>query len=402
MNEIRVGLVGLGPRGRGCWARHFRQMPGYRLAAVCDRFTEQVEKTMREIDDPDVAAYRDFSSMLKEASPDAVGICSDPDRQVDLAVEALEAGVHVMTEVPTAFTMDDLWWLVTTVEKTGLVYQLGEQTRHWGFVDAWRGIVQSGAMGRIVCAEGQYIGYYGTHWFFYDIETGRYLPLDEARSNPRARPTWRRGMHPIWYLPHELSPLLKILDDRVVEVVAMGTPLEVARVPEANKRDMEIALMLTAKGTLMRLSCGFTCPVPHRGETGHHWYALMGTEGSVEWKRAGWDKCKMWTTAMGTRDNEPTAVEWSTYPLKSGEYGLESDDNISASGHGGADASVFATFRDAILNGAPVDMDVYKACETAAPAILAGESIDKDSARFIVPDFRPGPDRPVGQLPKKT
>ncbi|MDY7010356.1 MAG: hypothetical protein SVV80_06325, partial [Planctomycetota bacterium] len=73
---------------------------------------------------------------------------------------------------------------------------------------------------------------------------------------------------------------------------------------------------------------------------------------------------------------------------------------VRASGHGGADVTIFASFRDAILNGAPVDMDVYKACETAAPAILAGESVEKDSAKFKVPDFRPGPDRPAGQLPK--
>ncbi len=289
MKEIRVGLVGLGPRGRECWAKHFGQMEGYKLVAVCDRFTEQIEKTMRDVNDPDVASFNDFSTMLKDASLDAVGICSDPDTQVDLAVEALEAGVHVMTEVVAAFTMEDLWRLVAAVEKTGLIYQLGEQARHWGFVDAWKRIVEDGTLGRIVHAEGQYIGYYGMHWFFYDDQTGRYLSLDEARSNPHARPTWRNGLHPILYLPHELSPLLKILDDRVVEVVAMGTLPENSRVPEAGKPDIEVALMLTAKGTLMRLSCGFNCPVPHRGETGHHWYALMGTEGSVEWKRAGWD-----------------------------------------------------------------------------------------------------------------
>ncbi|MDY7011645.1 MAG: Gfo/Idh/MocA family oxidoreductase [Planctomycetota bacterium] len=195
MKEIRVGLVGLGPRGRGCWAKHFGQMEGYKLVAVCDRFDESVKKTMRNLNDPNVSSFRDFSTMLKEASPDAVGICSDPDKQVDLAVEALEAGVHVMTEVPAAFTIEDLWRLVAAVEKTGLIYQLGEQTRHWGFVDAWKSIVSSGTLGRIVCAEGQYIGYYGAHWFFYDAETGRYLSLDEARSNPRARPTWRNGMH---------------------------------------------------------------------------------------------------------------------------------------------------------------------------------------------------------------
>jgi hypothetical protein len=69
------------------------------------------------------------------------------------------------------------------------------------------------------------------------------------------------------------------------------------------------------------------------------------------------------------------------------------------SGHGGADYYVHAAFRDAVLGSRPLDFDVYQAMETAAPAILAADSIAQGSRPLAVPDFRPGPARAAGQAP---
>ena len=45
---------------------------------------------------------------------------------------------------------------------------------------------------------------------------------------------------------------------------------------------------------------------------------------------------------------------------------------------------------------------IYRAIETAAPAVLAADSIDQGSRPLRVPDFRPSADRPAGQMPKET
>jgi hypothetical protein len=47
----------------------------------------------------------------------------------------------------------------------------------------------------------------------------------------------------------------------------------------------------------------------------------------------------------------------------------------------------------------PLEFDVYRAMDTAAPAILAAESIDRGSVPLRVPDFRPGPHRAAGRPP---
>jgi hypothetical protein len=69
------------------------------------------------------------------------------------------------------------------------------------------------------------------------------------------------------------------------------------------------------------------------------------------------------------------------------------------SGHRGVDYYPHIAFRDAILGIKPLEFDVYKAMDTAAPAILAAESIDKGGKLLHVPDFRPSKKRKAGEMP---
>ena len=96
-------------------------------------------------------------------------------------------GKHVNMEVPAAHTMEDCWRIVTAAERTGRVYQLAEQTRYWGFVDAWRDLVAEGRLGRVTYCEGQYIGYYGTRQFFQDYKTRPAVPRGRASVASRGR-----------------------------------------------------------------------------------------------------------------------------------------------------------------------------------------------------------------------
>ena len=66
------------------------------------------------------------------------------------------------------------------------------------------------------------------------------------------------------------------------------------------------------------------------------------------------------------------------------------------------DYYVHASFRDAVISDRPLEFDVYKAMDTAAPAILAAESIAGGSQPLAVPDFRPGKARQKGQMPDNT
>ena len=98
-------------------------------------------------------------------------------------------------------------------------------------------------------------------------------------------------MPPIHYLPHELSPMLKVLDDRVTQVVAMSTRPQSYAHPQIQTADMQMALMKTEKDAIMRMGASFSQPHP---EANYHWYHIQGTGGQIEWKRAERDRPRMW------------------------------------------------------------------------------------------------------------
>lgn len=148
---------------------------------------------------------------------------------------------------------------------------------------------------------------------------------------------------------------------------------------------MEIALMHTENDTVMRVAVGFTSPHGPRPQTSNHWMQVMGTEATVEWARAGWDKPKMWR--RGDTDWQP--MDWTVRIDNAPDF-------IKHSGHGGADGWPVESFLRAVSEDGPVSMDVYQAVESAAPAILAAKSAEEGGALIDVPDFRGSVGRSVG------
>jgi hypothetical protein len=60
----------------------------------------------------------------------------------------------------------------------------------------------------------------------------------------------------------------------------------------------------------MRVMVSFSAPAGDRGETSHHWYQVRGTQGAVEWKRAAWDKPKLWLANNQMTDWSGHVVEY--------------------------------------------------------------------------------------------
>jgi predicted dehydrogenase len=387
MEEIRIAVVGLGSRGTGTWFSLLQRLAGYRITAICDPIVALHEPAVARLKEPrEVKVYADYGEVLGDPDVDAVALTVRCEEQGALAAQALEAGKHVNAEVPAAHRLEDCWRIVLAAERSGRVYHLAEQTRYWGFVEAWRSLVARGLLGHVTLGEGQYFHYLPDNKF-QDPQTGRFYAPHEAAGHPEARPTWSHLMPPIHYLPHELSPMLKVLDDRVVQVVGMSTRGPSYAHPEIAQADMQVALMSTEKDAILRMAKSSVQPHPPRN---HHWYQVLGTAGRVEWKRADRDRPKLWLHDAQMHDFAD--VDWRYERL-------DAPPEARGSGHGDADYFVHAAFRDAVLGRRPPELDVYGAMDTAAPAILAAESIARGSVPLAVPDFRPGAARPAGRPP---
>ena len=392
---IRLGVIGLGRRAIYNVIDSVTRYDEYKLTSVCDILPELVKKVTGDLKKDrqlTVRGYTDWQKMIKTEDLDAVAVQVDPDKQIDICCEALNAGLHVMTEVPLTYNLEDCWKLVVAVEKSKKLFLLMEQVRYAGYIRAWRKIIQSGVIGKPIFAEGEYFHYLPLDVFFAIAEAPIILP---TRPNVRIEKiSSRPGVilnRPIGYLPHELSPLLFALDDRIVRVSGMGNRNLSYKYEGVKYPDTQAALMHTENDVVMRLVVGFSTTGMSRGRPlVYHWQHIKGTEGVLEMPRGPEDTFKLWVEDWHLKD--PIRIPWS----------LDRNDappEVSQSGHGGLDYYTFAHFADAVLYGEPLEFDVYKAIETAAPAIMAARSIEQGEIALEVPDFRPGPNRKAGQKP---
>jgi len=392
MKEVRVGLVGLSARGL-CWINSFQRVKGCKIVALCEKYEHLLGEAVKFAKDPDIKPYVDYAKMLAEAPIDAVGICVAPADQPDLICQALDAGKHVACEVPLCYSIEECWKVILAVEKSGLKFMMAEQIRYLAVMQAWKKIVSEGTIGKPIFVEGQYFHGMARNRFFVDGQTGERITIEEARDNPHAVKSryWSKA-HPIYYLPHELSPLLNILDDRVTSVVAMSTRRESYYYEGIPFPDIEVALMHTEKDTILRLATAFHVPTLHVQPTGYHWYHIMGTQGRLETNRGKHDGMKMWLPEQHMTDM--AVVDWDYSP---GRIPPEA----FGSGHHNADYFPMANFVKCLREDSPSPMDVYQAAETTAPALLAGASIDQGSKHLELPDFRPGARRKKGEAPQE-
>lgn len=377
---VRLGLVGCGKRGVAI-GRLFRDHPDCRVTALMDIYPAIAERAAGALELSEARLFADFDEMLGAGEVDALLLTCDPTVQVELACRAMEKGVHACTEVPAAFTVDDCWKLVRAVEKTGCKYQLMEQTRYWGFVEEWTKMREQGELGHVCFAQGEYVHFEEGWNNWVDVETGEFSTSIGRPEGGQWEPTWRYELwaDPIYYLPHTLSPLLRILGDRVTRVSCMGTRVGSHTYPEENPpfREIEYALMHTAGDTVMAVGAGFTLPYVRRGSTGCHWYELRGTKGSVESPRSVEDDFRVWHPGMESFEG----MDVSTAPI-------DADAQQAKSGHGGADFKPVDTFIRAILEDGTPPVDALLAAEITAPAILAAESARRGGKLLEVPDFR--------------
>ncbi len=387
MKKIRLAILGAGRRFKDL-DPFFSLCPYMDIVAICDfaptaaaeaaaRIQKQTGKT------PNV--FYQYEDMVKHAVYDACFISVDPLVQVEYAVAEMNRGIHVMTEVPAAYTIDQCWDLVKAVKRNGVKYMLGEPTRYWHFFDIWRKMAREGTFGQIYYAEGSYL-HYVEKWDFFrhkDTRCPVWTNDPSYHTNPDYERAWRYQFFrdPILYLPHELSPLLSVTGGRIEKVSCFGTKRGDSYTEGFDVRDLECALMQNTNGCVFHLRAGFTAPSTFQKGTYGHWYQIKGTKCSVEWARSelDTDNPKMYTLKDGW-----TEPDWPTVPPNEAEL----NERFGGVGHGGIDYAPIHYFAEAILNDTTPPMDVFKAVETAAPAIMAANSANRGGIQLTVPDFR--------------
>ncbi|WP_435011786.1 Gfo/Idh/MocA family protein (plasmid) [Tundrisphaera lichenicola] len=113
---MKAALIGAGHIARQHLAC-LRELPNVELAGVCDLSRAMAESAAERYG---VAGwYTDHRAMLDQVRPDVVHVTTPPTSHYPLAMDALDAGAHVILEKPATVTFEQLEGLIAHAKDRG-------------------------------------------------------------------------------------------------------------------------------------------------------------------------------------------------------------------------------------------------------------------------------------------
>ena len=121
----RVAVIGVGSMGRN-HARVYWELPNVELVAVADMNKATAETIATRYN---TKAYTDYNQMLDEQRPDAVTICVPTSCHLQVALDVIRRGIHLLIEKPIASSVDEGKKMIAAAEEANVILAVGHIER---------------------------------------------------------------------------------------------------------------------------------------------------------------------------------------------------------------------------------------------------------------------------------
>ncbi len=145
VNAAVIGIGNMGSAHAACIAEN--KINGMTLAAVCDISEEKLAIFSKKY--PKVKCYRHYEELFEDNICDSVIIAVPHPLHAEIAVIALEKGLHVMLEKPADISVSKVEWLNRAALKSGKVFSIMFNQRTNPLFAKARDIVKSGQLGEL-------------------------------------------------------------------------------------------------------------------------------------------------------------------------------------------------------------------------------------------------------------
>jgi predicted dehydrogenase len=397
---VRVAIIGLGMRGPD-HVEGLINIPGVAIVAFCDMLeknTKSANEMLVKAGFPkakeffgDENAWRKVTAL---PNVDLVYIATDWKHHANIGVQAMKDGKHVAIEVPAAMTMDEIWDLINTSEKTRKHCLQLENCVYDFFELTTLNMAQQGLFGEILHAEGAYIHNLEPYWA--DYWNNWRLDYNESHRGDL-------------YATHGIGPAclalnihrgdkmnyLVSMDTKAVSIPAFINEKTGKELKDFKNGDHTMTMIKTEKGKTIQIQHDVANPRPYS-----RMYQLTGTKGfankypvegyALDSKAIGDDILiehkKITAHSYVSKELKTALMEKYKNPIvkeieeKAKEVG----------GHGGMDYILNYRLIYCLQKGLPLDMDVYDLAEWSCLAPLTEISLEKGSVPVEIPDFTRG------------
>ncbi|NMR27040.1 MULTISPECIES: Gfo/Idh/MocA family protein [unclassified Pseudoalteromonas] len=394
MDVVRVGFIGVGQRGYG-HVKRMSHIAGTKITAICDTHTEVLERSAKFLTDkglPKPALYSGadnaYQEMLNRDDIDIVIISTPWAWHAPMAIDTMNSGKHAFVEVPLALTVEEMWQIVDTAERTQKNCMMMENVNYGRDELMVLNMVRQGVFGELLHGEAAYI--HELRWQMKELEhkTGSWRTAWHAQRDGNLYPT------------HGLGPVSQYMNinrgDRFDFLTSMSSPA-LGRSAYAKKEfpadhqrnqlnyiagDMNTTLIKTIKGRSIMVQHDTTTPRPYSRHN-----LIQGTNGvfagfpnRIALEEGGSKSFHEWDYEMEGWYKKYDHPLWT-------KMGEEAQRN---GGHGGMDFLMFWRMIYCLRNGEALDQDVYDGAAWSVISPLSAQSVSNRSASIDIPDFTRG------------
>ncbi len=253
---VNVGVVGLGQGQSHLTA--FQALERSRVLAVADlraalreRIADRFEVERR---------YESFDQLVADPDIDLVVIATPDHLHGQQAITALDAGKHVLSEIPMATTIAECRKIVNLTDRTGLKYHMGNQVRYAHCLQDIHGLLRSGDLGEIFYGEGEYLHALAEHLWRREENHWRV-------AGPVPQTTLLGGG------PHALDTLRWLMGVRFTKTSAFHS----AQRTDWGTTHTTVAIYQAVNGATAKITTSYAMQRPYC-----LYYAVYGSEGSLE------------------------------------------------------------------------------------------------------------------------
>lgn len=377
--KLKIGIVGL--VFGGAFPTIYRDHPDVEEVVICDKNETLLKDFSRKFGfDQCCTSYEE----LLERDIDAVHILTNIHTHAEMSVKALEAGKHCAVTVPMATTLEEIERIIEAKKKSGKTYMMMETSVYTYQCLYVKKLIESGKLGNI-----QYLR--GTH--FQDME---------------GWPDYWRGLPPLHYGTHAISPLLFLSGLRASKVHCFGSGSMRRELTEQYGNPYPV------ESAIFELSDGKTVADVTRSlfQTAHEYvegFSVFGDKMSFEWNFEEEDpyvyefSTGLADTVIGNRGRE--IKKYAVHCPNTGEMLPEEIQKYTTEfaildpehpdmymkqggGHHGSHPHMVHEFVRSIMEEREPEIDVYRAADWTAAGICGHESAMNGGKEIVIPDFR--------------
>ncbi len=145
----RIGIIGCGKIAQ---VRHIPEYLANEKAKICAVYDINQERAKEIASALNAVSYESVDALLSSGL-DAVSVCTSNDSHAEIAVKALDHGLHVLCEKPMAVTLEGAEKMVEAARKNGRILMIGQNQRLNGTHQRAHELIRKGEIGKVISFE---------------------------------------------------------------------------------------------------------------------------------------------------------------------------------------------------------------------------------------------------------